>query len=665
MRFDRDLATTVINGGSFDPQEVIDNVLVPCSDEYYNGDSESPLSDSAYDFISNAVKQVVPTHSFFTGVGAETRGGKIPLPFPMGSLDQVQQGELEEWKRKLNLKNTDVVVVTAKLDGASAAAIFNKGGDLRIAFSRGNGFEGADITRHIKHTAGDLCGGLFRKDGIAVRAESIIAKQAFVDNIQPIVKRADGKQYANPRNAVSGMMNASITDDRAYPHIDFVAYQRLDDDSISKEEQLIQLQMMGFEIPWYTTTTVAELTEAYLSDIIQQLRRDYKYEIDGVVVELDDPTTRARLKSDGLNPGYAMKYKTLDASNYVETTVVAVEWNPSKTRYAKPRVIVEPCSLPGITCTYATGYNAKYIVDNKIGPGARVGISRMGEVVPNIVAVIEGTEAQLPDFPCEWNETGVDLVCSDESMLDTILVAQLTDVARSLDVDGLREGTARTIIDNGNYSSFNEVFSAILSWPRKWWVELIGSNGGKIHDDLHLKLQGIQLADWLGSMPHFGRGVGKRKMRALLSSLNITELAQFNALTARKIRSVEGFKDKTAYKVLAGIDDHMALWDKVAPLVHFGQKNEAVESNLSGHKVVLTGFRDGALEKQIEAAGGEVQSSVSSKTTIVVALVVDGASSKLKKAADINAAGKGHIEIMTLNDFKAKYINTPSNAIEF
>ena len=650
------LAASVMRHEPFDVQKVIEEVLIPCAEIYSNdeGDEESPLSDPQYDYIARLVKAAAPAHSFFTGIGATVRGGKIVLPYQMGSLTQVEIGALAQWIKDCGLKQDDLIVIMAKLDGSSGMAILNKDAALNIAYSRGNGVEGADITRHLKHIIKNLDKSFVSTD-TPVRGENIIKVKTFKEQNGKTMKRSGGQSYKNPRNAVSGMMNASETAAEAYPFIDFVAYQRLDRDDVDKEDQLLELEDMGFLVPWYSVVKVRDLTEQSLADTIDKLRDTYDYEVDGVVVEVNSAVIRNKLSPKALNPGYAMKYKTTGGDNYVETEVVEVEWNPSKHGYGKPRVIVKAASLPGITWTYATGYNAKWIVDNGIGPGAIVGGSRMGDVVPNIVRVIKSVAPQMPEGTYEWNETKVDIIMTGDDVLETVLTRQLTETARSLDIDGLRDGTAQKIVEVGEYETFNEMFSAIASWPRNWWVDLIGANGGKIYDDFHAKMSGVPLSVWLGSVPHFGRGVGKRKMKKLCEGLDIKTLDDFNAITHKQIAAVDGFADKTAYKVMAGMDDHAALWTNVEEIIGFKQK-EATGAKLAGQKVVLTGFRDKGIEAFIEKEGGEVQSGASAKTTILVAADLNESSTKIKKARDLNTSGKASIKMMEVAEFRKTYI---------
>lgn len=644
---------------------VIDCVLQPAAELYYNGETESPLSDATYDAINLWAKQYVPHHPFFTGVGADVRGGKIDLPFAMGSLDQVECGELRQWISRVKsagVKDTHSVVISAKLDGSSGCVIWD-GDAIRIAYSRGNGYKGADITRHLRHIVTDIS-----VDGsTVVRGENIISKPAFARLQQAgVVKTSSGKAYRNPRNCVSGMMNAESNHPTAYQYVDFVAYSIMDSTQ-SKLFQLGALRAAGFKTPKFLVVPIKDLNEKLLEDFIEQLRSEYEYEVDGVVVELNESEARELFKSDSLNPEYAFKYKTQGADNFATTTVCDVEWNVSKDGYLKPRVILEPCKLPGITCTYATGYNAAYIEQNQIGPGTVVVVSRRGDVVPNIVEVKKSTTASFPDdVEYKWNDTHVDIISSDPAHHKQILIRSLVDVATKLEVTGLKQGVAADVINSASgvgYSNISEVISDIIKWPKQWWVDLIGANGDKVHDSLHAQLNGIKIGRLLGAMPHFGRGVGRKKMESLISALNISDIDSLTSLTVDQISKLDKFDVKTARKILTGIPQFVEMWKEIAEYVVF-KEVDVGGNRLAGEKVCMTGFRDSVMERFIEDQGGDTQTGVSSNTTIlVVAELSSTPSGKLKKAVELNQSKKANIKIMTAVDFKKMYMESTAQNV--
>lgn len=638
-----------------DPAEPI-AVLMQLDDLHFNEDLDV-VSDPTYDAFRLIIKTAFPNEPYFATVGSQVRGGKIDLPHQLGSLNQVEVGGLADWKAKIlaalrranKTASSIQLIITAKLDGASALGCFAEG--LKIAYSRGNGLQGADITRHVQHfvpAAKGLNGW--------VRGENIIAKQTFLDEVQPNFMRSGGQPYKNPRNAVSGMMNASAHKDPAvYNHIDFVAYEVLGRNDVSKSQMLIELSNHGFLTPQFWTVDFATLTEEFLAECIQELRDTYGYEVDGVVVDIDDAELREALNDGSLNPEYAFKYKTLDTSNYAETEVENVEWRVSFRGYLKPRINYKPCSLPGITSTYATGYNAKFIFDNGIGPGAIVGVSRMGEVVPNVIRVVQKVEPQMPqDGIWHWNETGVDAIANDPDSLPEVFIKQLIHACDKLHMNfpHLGAGAVRKLVEHTGAQSFEDAMTLILSLGEEDWVEIIGANGKKIFAGVSKNFHEMPIATFVGSIPFFGRGIGVRKMKKVFAACD--NLMGFKLLEVRDIEKLESFDTISAEKIVNGIDRFFEFYDALPSKPKF--KVNAVTGNaVQGLSICGTGFRDKAFDGWIEANGGKVASGVSGNTNILVAADPKSNSGKVKKANELNASGKGNVTIMSLQEFNTKY----------
>lgn len=363
-------------------------VLKSADDLYYN-DIESFLTDEQYDTLRKFAEKLEPYNSYFTGIGSEVRGGKIKLPYTMGSLDQVDVGEIVDWVKENELTDEDVII-TEKLDGTSAMAIYGPDGKLQIAYSRGNGREGADITRHLRH----ILPTEITTDGetYVIRGEVIISKENF-PKLQQTVTTRNGQQYKNARNMVSGLMNASKNNPLVYGYIHFLAYDIINhnDKGWGKDKQLEILSSdFEFDVPSWIYAGGCELDDEFLANWLEESRANTDYEIDGLVIDVCNAATRQRLNPtrDTLNPAYAIKYKVADASNYAEAEVVGVEWATSKHGYLKPRIKVKPVELVGVTVQYCTGFNARFIYDNKIQPGSIIAITRSGDVVPYCTKVI-------------------------------------------------------------------------------------------------------------------------------------------------------------------------------------------------------------------------------------------------------------------------------------
>ena len=129
--------------------------------------------------------------------------------------------------------------------------------------------------------------------------------------------------------------------------------------------------------------SIKSLSNEYLSEILIKWRDEYEYEIDGIIV-IDDKLYN-RITG---NPLHAFAFKMIISEQIAEAKVVNVLWTPSKDGYLKPRVQIEPITLGGVKIEYATGFNAKFIVDNNIGLGSLITIIRSGDVIPHILSVV-------------------------------------------------------------------------------------------------------------------------------------------------------------------------------------------------------------------------------------------------------------------------------------
>lgn len=631
MHFAEEVKRAIVLGNveDLDIRHIIE-LLTHCDDLYHN-DNESPLSDAEYDALRQYAERTLPTDPYFTGVGSDVRGGKIKLPHTMGSLDQIYQGDYVRWVAKHNISN-DEGVASDKLDGVSAMVIYGRDGDLQIAYSRGDGTMGADITRHVKKIHNVPKNIATNGEVVTIRAEIILQPTRFRD-LQDKVKSRSGKPYKNPRNMVAGCMNASDNPEIVYDNIDLVAYQIIDSE-IDKQAQFDQLKALGFDVAFHSKIMFGQMSENDLTDYLHIRRSMSIYEIDGIVIDVNKATVRQRINPsrDTLNPAYAVKYKVADASNLAETEVLQVEWNVSKDGYYKPRVQFKPVDLVGVTITNATGFNAKYIRDNLIGPGAIIKITRSGDVIPFILEVVQPspTGADMPDDDdAVWTETGVDLVVGDITSNQTVMFERLNDFFATLEVPHLGEGNLQKIFD----CDFRTPES-IMSLTQEDFGSLVNSLpiGRKIFLGMREKLTNVPMYKLMGAHPAFGRGVGVRKMKKLYDAFagDMTLCQDFDAIVA-----VEGFEAKTAKKIVAGYKPFMDFFADIEEYVTIQEYVAPKEGKLTGCVFVFTGFRSKELEAKVEALGGKMGSSVSSKTTYLVADNPDSTSGKAQKARDV------------------------------
>ena len=629
---------------TFEPFQIVE-VLETADDYYYNGE-ESFLTDNQYDTLRKIAERLDPSNTYFLGIGSDVRGGKVKLPVEMGSLDQIDIGLITDWVGDWLLQEEELVV-SDKLDGVSAMIVYDRKGQLQIAYSRGNGVEGADITRHISKVA-----NLPKKisQGMKVRAEAILSETAF-KKLQGIVKSRSGRPYKNARNMVSGLMNAKTNPAVVYDYLSVVVYQILDSD-MSKRDQLDTLETEGFEVVNWSLMHGKELTDDGLAFFLNERRSQSDYALDGVVIDVNSAKRRKEMNPsrETLNPAYSIKYKVADASNLAQAKVVNVEWNVSKHGYLKPRVQIEPVQLVGVTVTNCNGFNGKFIRDNNVGPGSVIEITRSGDVIPYILKVVTSTKAQLPDTDYTWtvNDKGEEVDCVQENahLVEEVMVKQVADFFTLIEAPHLKIGNVQQMFDWNKYTDATHAIQSMMHYNRDHWISCVGANGAKIYDGLHEKLSQMPLWKLAGSMPTFGRGIGRRKIKKLQKAIGFDKMMN-GKFTFSQVIGVEGFETKTADKICTNWSAFLDFVNSVSDVVTMVDDLANVGSSMAGQKVVFTGFRDSDLEQAVVDAGGEMQSSVSSKTTILVAKDPNSGSGKVKKAAE-----KG-VKVIGIDDLRA------------
>lgn len=612
------------------------------------------VTDEHYDSLKLESQKRWPKNEYFRGQGAPVtvKGRKVKLPYPLGSLNQRYPDDIEAWVEKYNLKDK-AIVLTDKLDGISCLLVY-KYGKLDQAFTRGDGYEGQDILRHVEHVASVPLTVDSNVELLAVRAELIMKKATFIG-------RHLG-QYKTARNMVAGVFNRTEPQIDELRDVDLVAYEIIDykGEGIvwpqSKADYIQHLYDLGFNVPPSFETTYIRLNDESLVSYIQQVKQLSAYDLDGVVITVDDWfNVETQSTSSSLNPEHSVKYK-LVASDYI-TTVVAILWDPSKGAIWKPRIQIEPIEIDGVTITYVTGINARFIRDSGLGKGAVIAVRRDGDVIPGVARVITPVEPDLPEgtegIDWEWsqNDKGeqVEIVLLD-SKNPKVIFKQVLSFFTSLEVDNLKEGSLRTLFDRYELdgTGYTSILHLICDLSVIELEQAIGANGKKIYNSLHKKLETMNMPLLLGSLNYMGAGFGVRKAKALFEQVDYTELWN---MTVEQIATLHGFDVKTATNIVKGLPQFSEFLVQFKDYVKFAQPVEPVGEALTGCIVVFTGFRDKTLQTAIEGLGGKVGSSVSGKTTHLLASgkSISEGSSKMDKARE-----KG-VKVMTPDQFKEAF----------
>ncbi|MGZ3097235.1 NAD-dependent DNA ligase LigA [Streptomyces sp. H72] len=652
---------------------------------YYAGGS-SPLDDDTYDRLARGIAaweaghpdEVLPDSP--TGkVAGGAAEGDVPHTVPMLSLDNVfSPEEFLAWTSSLARRTgreVDRFGVGPKLDGLAVAARYRAGRLTRL-ITRGDGTAGEDVS-HAIGTVEGLPETLAEPVTVEVRGEILMTTAQF-EHANEVRTAHGGQPFANPRNAAAGTLRAR---ERAYtvpmtffgygmlplPETDAALAGRLDglahSDLMSMAARLGVHTSAGTAVP----DVVVETPEQVVARVreIAALRAELPFGIDGIVVEADLAADRRAAGAGSRAPRWAVAYK-LPAVERI-TRLLEVEWNVGRTGVIAPRGVLEPVVIEGSTITYATLHNPADITRRDLRLGDHVMVHRAGDVIPRIEAPVAhlrtGDERPIA-FPSVCPRCGSDIDTSQERWRcaqgrTCHLVASLAYAAGrdQLDIEGLGATRVVQLVDAGLVADLADLFT--LRRERLLALERMGETST---DNLLAALARAKEQPLSRVLCALGvRGTGRSMSRRI--ARYFATMDHIRAADAEAMQRVEGIGPEKAPSIVAEIAELGPLIDKLAaagvgmtepgatPPPATGADTEEEGGGpvaapgeagpLAGMRVVVTGAMTGRLEKLsrnemnelIERAGGHSSSSVSRRTTLVVA--GEGAGSKRAKAEQL------------------------------
>ena len=589
-----------------------------CNSAYENG--KPIVSDYIYDEVFAVFKEKFPEHPLVKKIGHEPSQDKVALPIHMGSMDKkLDQKSIQKW---LNKYQGPEYVVSSKLDGASGLLV-KQSCSLNL-FSRGNGRIGRNLNHLIKYLKiPDI-----PKDYI-IRGELIVAK------------KNKGEQYTNARSMINGIMGRKTVSDENNV-IEFVVYNLHFYDKMDIKlpllAQLKILKKLGFNVVKHSVLEGINLSgkieDSILSKTLLEYRLDSEYDIDGIIVT--DNGSHEVNKSG--NPVHAFAFKSNGMGEV--TNVLKVDWNISKHGYLIPRLKVEPVTIEGTKIQYATAFNAKYVLSNRIGPGTKVRIIRSGDVIPYVIEIIEPTEAQMPETEYNWTESGVNIIVAGGSK--ELNLKKMEAFVKTLGIPFMSSGNLKKLYDCG----IDSILKLISVTPE----ELLAVDGiqkkmaNKLYQSIHNVIDNpILLEKLMTASLCFGHGFGEKKLKSIIDyypDILTNKFIDIEALTL-----VPGVSKKTAEKVCGNIHS-FNNWLNEYPFLNFKiEKSEGKGDRYKGKIYVFSGVRDKDLEQKIEQQGGKIASQVTKKTTAVIIKNETSHSSKVTTAELLG------IPLITISNF--------------
>lgn len=640
--------------------ELID-ILNKASKEYYVLDNPT-ITDQEYDDyysellrLEEAYPSLKREDSPTLRVGGEaiSKFEKVTHKTPMLSFDDIFNEEeiiAFDERIKKTIKNP-TYTVEPKMDGLSGSLIYEKGILVRVA-TRGDGVVGENITANGK-TIKSIPLRLNKDIDIEVRGEIYMSKSSFAKankerelNKEPL--------FANPRNAAAGSVRQLDSKITAKRNLDFMAYfipNPRDYGIKTQEESLKFLKDLGF-VTNYKLNTVADTAKEIIKDIekLASIRKELPYEIDGVVLKVNNLDDEEKLGTTARVPRWGIAYKF--PAEEVLTTLKEIKFTVGRTGKITPNAIFSPVHVAGSLISKATLHNEDYCLAKDIRVGDTISIRKAGDVIPEVVRVIterrNGTEKKfkmIENCPiCNSRiirkETESDYYCPN-NMCPARKIENIIHFASrdAMNIDGMGESVIEDLYNEGFITNITDIYDI-----DKYQEELINLEGyGK------KKIENLKIATEKSKSNSlekllFGlgiRNVGAKTAKILaknyktldnLMNATLEELTSINDIGEIIAKSIiDYFKDEENIKIINKLKE---LGINMNYINNFGYEEK---DEFKGKTFVLTGTlinitRDKASEI-IENLGGKVSSSVSSKTSVVIVGASPG--SKYDKALEL------------------------------
>lgn len=625
------------------------------SRKYYTED-DPEISDFAYDQLYRQLETLEQEYPDLVTEDSPTQkiGGAVYNTFaevvhqvPLESLhDSFSQEELRDFDRRVREAVGPVTyVVEPKFDGLSVALEYRDGLFVRGS-TRGDGLVGEDVTENIRtiRSVPKVLGEPI--PFLEVRGEVYMSDRSF-ERLCARQELLEEKPFKNPRNAAAGSLRQKDPKVTAQRELSLFVFnvQQVEGKELSRHDQsLAWLQQLGFPVaPLYHISGDIEEVLRFIQEIGDK-RGEFDFPIDGAVVKVNDFFQREELGSTAKFPRWAEAFKYPPEEK--ETTLLDIEVNVGRTGVLTPTGRFAPVTLAGTTVSRATLHNQDFITEKDIRVGSRVVLRKAGEIIPEVVAVLERPEGSTPYFlpetcpSCGERVTRVEgeaaTRCTNPQCPAQLLRNLIHFASRdAMDIEGLGPAILEQLLQVGLVHSPADLYTLE---PDK--LENLERFGRKSAENLlaaveHSKGNDLYRLVYALGIPHIGVKAAQVLCKAFPS---LEEILQ---ATEEEIAQIEGFGGIMAKEVCAFFQKDSAR-ELVSRLKDLGvnmvaQQPQAQSTSLQGSTFVLTGTLPTMSRKEatqlIESHGGKVTSSVSKKTSYVLA--GDEAGSKLEKARQL------------------------------
>ena len=622
--------------------------------EYYTSDNPS-VSDSEYDRLYRELVELEKTHPDQVLPDSPTHrvGGKIldgfekyTHQYPLYSLqDAFSREELDAFDARVRKELDEVTYICElKIDGLSISLTYEQGIFVAGA-TRGDGSIGENITENLKRVK-DILLSLLEKLDITVRGECYMPRASF-DQVNQTRQENGEPEFANPRNAAAGTLRQLDTAVVAKRNLATFLYQEASPSTRDSQEKVLNhLEQLGFVVnPRRLLAHSMDEVWEFIQEVGQK-RDQLPYDIDGVVIKVNDLAGQEQLGFTVKAPKWAVAYKF--PAEEKEAKLLSVDWTVGRTGVVTPTANLTPVQLAGTTVSRATLHNVDYIAEKDIRKDDTVIVYKAGDIIPAVLRVVESkrvSEEKL-DIPticpsCESKllhfEDEVALRCINPRCPAQIKEGLIHFASRdAMNIAGLGPSIVEKLFAANLVKDVADIYRLTVE-------DLLLLDGIKEKSAQKL-YQAIQTSkENSAEKLLFGLGirhVGSKASQLLLQNFHsIESLAQADPEEVASIESLGSVIAQSLQTYFATEGSKILLRELKESGVNLDYKGQTVTANaaLSGLTVVLTGklkrLNRSEAKNKLESLGAKVTGSVSKKTDLVVAGADAG--SKLQKAQDL------------------------------
>ena len=649
--------------GKEDIKLQIDNLIDKInyhSDKYYNQDTPE-ISDFEYDMLMKELIKLEAENPKFKRVDSPSNrvGGMALDKFdqvthknPMLSLSNAYSAEdLRDFDRRVReMTDGDVeYVVEFKIDGLSVGITYENG-EFKSAATRGNGIIGEDISKNAM-TIKSVPLKIDDKREIIVRGEVYISKENF-EKINEYQEEHDLQIFANPRNLAAGSLRQLDSKLTAKRPLDIFVFNLENinelDGIYTHSDSLEYLKKLGFSVSenYKICKSIDEVIE--FIEYWTENRGSLKFDIDGMVVKVNNIEQRNEMGFTAKSPRWAIAYKF--PAERKKSKILDIEVEVGRTGTITPTAILEPVRLAGTSVSRATLHNEDFIREKDIKLFDHVIVQKAGDIIPQIVEVVKedrtGDEKDfvMPSVCPECGEPTVRLEgeaavkCINISCPAQIRRGMIHFVSReAMDIDGMGESIITLFLKEGLIKDVSDIY-----YLKKEQIVPLERMGEKSADNLIKAIEKSKSNDLWRLINGLGiRFVGVKGAKILAS--NFSSLDEIMNADVERLQQLEEFGSIMSESVVKFFreEQNLAVIQKLKDAgvnTEAGEdKSEGIPQLFEGMKIVLTGtlptLKRNQAKEIIELRGGKATSSVSKSTTFVLA--GEEAGSKLTKANDL------------------------------